>query len=54
VAARGPISNNTTIVDRATDMALLENMEAEKLRAPDSAPSPRKTRKVKEEWRPPP
>ena len=42
VAARGPISNTTTIMDRATDMAAPENMEAETLQAPDSAPKPQK------------
>jgi len=42
VTARGPISNTTTILDRATDMAAPENMEAETLQAPDSAPMPQK------------
>jgi len=37
VAARGPISNTTTILDRATDMAAPKNVEAEILQAPDSA-----------------
>jgi len=40
VAARGPISNTTTIVDRATDIAAPENMEAETLRATDRDPTP--------------
>ena len=40
VAARGPVSNTTTIVDRATDIAAPENMEAETLQASDSAPTP--------------
>jgi len=44
VAARGPISNTTTIVDRATDMAAPENMEAETVQATDGAPRPRRTR----------
>ena len=39
---RGPISNTTTIMDRATDKAAPENMEAETLQAPDSAPKPQK------------
>jgi len=42
VAARGPISNTTTILDRATDMDAPENMEAETLQAPDSTPTPQK------------
>jgi len=42
VAARGPISNTTTIMDRATRMVAPENMEAETLQAPDSAPTPQK------------
>ena len=42
VAERGPISNTTTIVDSITDMAAPENIEAETLQAPDSAPTPQK------------
>jgi hypothetical protein len=42
VEASGPISNTTTILNRATDMAATENMEAETLQAIDSAPTPRK------------
>jgi len=42
VSARGPISNTTTIMDRTIDMAAPENMEAETLQAPDSAPTPQK------------
>jgi len=38
----GPISYTTTIVDRATDMTKPENMEAETLQPPDSAPMPQK------------
>ena len=44
VTARGPISNTATIVDRATDIAAPENMEAETLQATDSAPRPRRMR----------
>jgi len=40
VAARGPISNATAKVDRATDIAAPENMEVETLQAPYSAPTP--------------
>jgi len=42
VATRGPISNTAPIVDRVTDMAAPENMEAETLQAADSAPTPQK------------
>jgi hypothetical protein len=42
VAARGSISNTTTIMDRATDMAAPENMGAVTLHAPESAPTPQK------------
>ena len=42
VATRGPIPNTTTIVDRGTDTAVPENIEAETLQAPDSAPTPQK------------
>jgi hypothetical protein len=38
----GALSNTTTIMDRTTDMAAPENMEAETLQAPDSAPTPQK------------
>jgi hypothetical protein len=41
----GPISNTTAIVDMATGIAAPENMEAETLQAPDSAPTPQK-----DEW----
>jgi histidinol phosphatase-like enzyme len=34
------ISNTTKIMDRATDMAAPENMEAEQLQAPESTPTP--------------
>jgi len=44
VTARGSISNTTTILDRATDMAAPENVEAETLQALDSASRPRRTR----------
>ena len=40
VAARRPISNTTTILDRATDMAALKSMEAETPQATDSIPPP--------------
>jgi len=42
VAATGPISNTTTIVDRATDIAATENMETETLQVPDSASTDQK------------
>jgi len=42
VAVRGPISNTTTILDRATDMAAPKNMEAETLQETDSDPTPQK------------
>ena len=42
VAARVPISNTTTILDRATDMAAPENMGTETLQGPDSAHTPQK------------
>jgi len=37
-----PISNTTTILDKATDMAAPENMKAETLQVPDNAPTPQK------------
>jgi len=42
VAARVPISNTTTILDRATDIAEPKNMEAEILQATVSARTPQK------------
>ena len=42
VAATGPISNTTTIVNRATDTAASENIDAWTLQAPYSAPTPQK------------
>jgi len=42
VAARTPISNTTTILDRVTDMLAPKNKEAETLQVTDSAPTPQK------------
>jgi len=54
VAARGPISNTMTIVDRATEMAAPQNMEAETQQAPGNAPTPQEDEIGQGEWRSPP